>query len=121
MLSIEPSKSRVEPRCAQSGRQVTLEVASSGENTFRLAFTGDMTLANCPEFEEKIVDALRRYPHLELDLSGIREIDLYGIHLLGLLQRVADRKVVIVASSPAVEDASRHLVAPSVVGPVESC
>ena len=45
-----------------------------------------------------------------MDLSAVDEIDLCGIHLLGLLQSFGGKEVVIVATSPVVEQASARLL-----------
>jgi len=83
---------------------------STEEPVFRLTFEGKMTYEVGMELEERILNAMHRYPHLEVDLSGVHEIDLCGVHLLGLLQRVGGKGVVIVATSPTVEQASRRLL-----------
>jgi anti-anti-sigma regulatory factor len=73
---------------------------------FRLKFDGNMTHAHYRELEDRIIDAMRRYKNLEVDLSGVEEIDLCGLHLIGLLQSVAT----IVATSPVVAQASARLL-----------
>lgn len=77
------------------------------ETAFRLSFDGKMTYEFYRELEDRIFDTMRRYETFEIDLSEVREIDLCGLHLLGLLQSFG----VIVASSPVIEQASRHLLA----------
>jgi ABC-type transporter Mla MlaB component len=78
-----------------------------GGNTFRLKFEGKMTFDVWKDLEERVIDAMRRYKHLEVDLSDVQEIDLCGLHLVGLLRTVGT----IVATSPAVEQSSRRLLA----------
>lgn len=72
---------------------------------FRLTFDGSMTLAFARELEDRIISAMRRHPRLEVDLSGVREIDPSGIHLIRLLQTVGGKAVDFVAASPIVEHA----------------
>lgn len=72
---------------------------------FRLIFDGSMTTAFANQLEDRILDAMRSYRHLEVDLSGVREIDLCGIHLIRLLQTVGGKAVDFVATSPIVERA----------------
>jgi len=76
----------------------------------RLTFKGKMTFEVARELEEGILGAMHRYRHLEVDLSGVDEIDLCGIHLLGLMQKIGGKEVVIVANSPVVEQASGRLL-----------
>ena len=84
---------------------------ADGDRACRLTFAGSMTIAFSAQLEDAIIDAMRRYTHLEVDLSGVREIDHCGLHLLGLLQSIAGKEVAIVANSPVVEQASRRLLA----------
>ena len=83
-----------------------------GEADFRLTFDKQMTFAFAAELEDKILDALRRYKHIEVDLSKVKEIDLYGAHLLGLLQSFFGKGLVLVGTSPAVDKAYRRFLAP---------
>jgi ABC-type transporter Mla MlaB component len=76
------------------------------ETPFRLKITGPLTFERRVSLESTVVDAMRRYEALEADLSEVSEIDLYGVHLLGLLQSVGT----VVAISPSVEEASRRLL-----------
>lgn len=76
------------------------------ETTFCLKLDGPMTFERRQELEAVIINAMRRHKSLEADLSGVREIDIYGVHLLGLLQSVG----AVVAISPVVEDAAKRLL-----------
>ncbi|MFZ2852803.1 MAG: STAS domain-containing protein [Rhodocyclaceae bacterium] len=77
------------------------------EAGFQLKLDGKMTYEFYRELEDKVIDAMRRHKNLEVDLSGVEEVDLCGLHLIGLLQSVGH----IVATSPAVDQASKHLLA----------
>lgn len=77
----------------------------------RMAFNGCITYEFWREQEDIIIDAMRRYTHFSVDLSGIEEIDLCGIHLLGVLHSVGGQNVTIVAASSIVDQASRRLLA----------
>lgn len=77
----------------------------------RLVFEGSMTVENAREIEDRIIDALRRYQHFEIDLSAVNEIDLCGLHLLGMLQNIGGENAQIVASSQAVDLATKRLLA----------
>lgn len=83
---------------------------SDNDCGFRLTFDGSMTVAFSNELEDRIINAMRKYKHLEVDLSGVREIDLCGIHLIRLLQTVGGKAVDFVAASPIVEHAVRGLL-----------
>lgn len=82
------------------------QTTAVGDNAFRLKFEGKMTFDVWKDLEARVIDAMRRYKHLEVDLSGVQEIDLCGLHLVGLLRTVGT----IVATSPAVEQSSRRLL-----------
>lgn len=75
----------------------------------RLVFSGTLTIEFARELEDKIISALRRYTEFEIDLSEVSEIDVCGIHLLGVLDAVGGNKVHVVASSAAVERAYERL------------
>lgn len=75
-------------------------------HAFRLKLAGPMTFEHRHELERTIIDAMRRHTSLEADLSEVREIDFYGVHLLGLLQSVG----AVIAISPVVEDAAKQLL-----------
>ena len=113
MSSIAPSKTLSETR--RPRQHAARTTGSTIGHTFRLAHAGALTLASCQKFENKILGALKRRQDVELNLAEVSEIDLYGIHLLTLLQQIADRKVIIVATSPAVESAKLSLFSPAPV------
>jgi len=77
----------------------------------RMIFDGSITYEYWAEQEDIIIGAMRRYTSFEVDLSGIQEIDLCGIHLLGVLHSVGGKNVAIVASSSIVDQASKRLLA----------
>jgi ABC-type transporter Mla MlaB component len=79
--------------------------AQSEEDAYQLKFGGKMTYESFCEQKSRLVDAMRRYKKLEIDLSEVSEIDLCGIHLVGLLRNVG----AIVATSPVVEQAAKGL------------
>lgn len=89
---------------------ITLIEAETDRCTCRLLFDGSVTFAHARELEDGIIDAMHRYQHLEIDLSGVREIDILGIHLLGQLQSLGDGAH-IVARSEVVQQAWDRLLA----------
>jgi anti-anti-sigma regulatory factor len=78
---------------------------SKGKAQFLLTFKSKMTFEFAGEIEDMILDALRRYTYIQVDLSNVTEIDICGIHLLGLLESFANKGVEIIATSPAIEKA----------------
>lgn len=74
-----------------------------------LAFTGSLTQEFVHEMEDQIIDALRRYCFFEIDLSGVQEIDVFGIHLLGVLHTFGGGGVHVVKTSNVVLRAYERL------------
>lgn len=70
-----------------------------------LVFEGAMTCQFSSEMEDRLIDCMRRYRHLDVDLSAVSEVDLCGVHLLGILRSFGDNAIRIVAASPVVEAA----------------
>ena len=68
-----------------------------------MVFKGSMTSPFSREIEKQILDNMRQHQHLKVDLSGVRELDLCGIHLLGVLFSYGADAIHVVAASPAVE------------------
>lgn len=84
-----------------------MEFLRAGDDApFRLKFDGKMTKEFYKAQEDKVIDAIRLNTKLEIDLSEVTEIDLCGLHLVGLLQSAG----VIVATSPIVAETSRRLL-----------
>lgn len=77
----------------------------------RLVFDGSLTHEFAGELDDRIVEALRRCTRFEVDLSGVKEIDLCGLHLLRMLESVAGENLTTLATSPVVEQAQKRLLA----------
>lgn len=75
----------------------------------RLAIAGRMTSQFSRLIEDRLIDAMRRHPRIELDLSGVDEIDHSGVGHLHLLQKIGGKGIAIVASSEAIELATKAL------------
>lgn len=82
-----------------------------GNKGCQLVFSGSLTYEFSRDMEDQIIGALRGYEHIDVDLSDVQEIDLCGIHLLGVLQTLGGEHVDIVADSPVVQNASQRLLA----------
>ena len=85
---------------------MSIQVLTSPNNVFRLSVEIPMTFEYRHELESTIIDAMQRNQNLEADLSDVSEIDLYGVHLLGLLHSVG----AVVSVSPAVDASIRRLL-----------
>lgn len=72
----------------------------------RLVIGGSVTRDNMTRLEAGIIDTMRRYARVEVDLAGVHEIDGYGIRLIGLMQSLGGEDVRIVAASPAFQAAT---------------
>jgi hypothetical protein len=81
-----------------------------------LVFDGEMTYPFSRDIENRIIDSMRCHRHLKVDLSGVREIDLCGVHLLGVMRSFGDDAIRIVATSPVVDAALSQLPSPRRIG-----
>lgn len=80
-----------------------------GERSCHMVIAGKVTEEYSAQLEAGLIGAMRRYPRLTVDLSGVAEIDRFGLRLLALMQNLGGNEVAIVATSPAVERASAPL------------
>ncbi len=83
--------------------KITVETHAQG---CRLVIAGRMTSQFARQIEDRLIDAMRRHPRIELDLSGVDEIDHSGVHHLHQLKRLGGSGIAIVASSRAIDQAS---------------
>ena len=81
----------------------------AGNNGHCIIFSGPLTCSNSREIENCIISAMRQHRRLDVDLSGVKEIDLCGIHLLGVLKSFCGAAVNIIATSPTVDAALARL------------
>ena len=87
-----------------------MNITLKGEdNDCCLVLEGEMTHPFSRDIENLILDSMHRHHHLKVDLSGVYEVDLCGVHLLGVLRSFGDDAVCIVPSSPVVEAALARL------------
>lgn len=82
---------------------------SDDDRACRLVFRGSLTAQFAREMENQVIAVLRRYTEFQVDLSGVDEIDIHGIHILGVLDSLGGEKVTVVGSSPAVQRAYERL------------
>jgi anti-sigma B factor antagonist len=55
----------------------------------RLAIDGEMTIYRAAELKPLVLDALKDHATLELDLSGVTELDTAGLQILVLAKQAA--------------------------------
>jgi anti-anti-sigma factor len=71
----------------------------------KVAISGAMTIYGAAAAKETLLDALNGAAELEVDLSGVAEMDTAGVQLLALLKREAasgGKRVAMCGHSPAV-------------------
>lgn len=89
-----------------------MNVTLIGEGqTCRFILEGRLTIEFARELKARIVEVTRRYSEFEIDLSGVSEIDLCGVHVLGMLCSAEGKPATVVAPSPLVDQATMDLLA----------
>ena len=81
---------------------------SSTATPYVLRIDGEMTIYRAAELKEALLMPLEHPAGIEIDLSGVTEIDSAGIQLLLLAKRSSNanqRTLRLIAHSPAVIDA----------------
>ena len=76
--------------------------------TVSLALAGELTIYRAAELKAELLEAVRRDAELEIDLSGVTELDTCGVQLLMLAKRCAQEQggsLRLTGHSPAVLDA----------------
>jgi anti-sigma B factor antagonist len=82
-------------------------MTDSAEMTGRIALDGEMTIYTAANLKASLMSALAENDALEVDLSGVSELDSSGLQLMVLLKREAGnqgRRVSFVDHSQAVLD-----------------
>ncbi|NGZ83057.1 STAS domain-containing protein [Duganella aceris] len=75
------------------------------EDVLRIAIEGEMTIYRAADLKVTVLEALRRTRVLEIDLSGIIELDTAGLQVLMLAKQTAiadQRELRLLQHSPAV-------------------
>ncbi|MBA5685629.1 STAS domain-containing protein [Rugamonas apoptosis] len=73
----------------------------------RFAIDGELTIYRAADVKSQLLEALRQAALLEVDLSGVTELDTAGLQVLMLAKQVAatdGRALRLVGHSPAVMD-----------------
>ena len=71
----------------------------------RIAIDGEMTIYRAADLKASVLEALRKTQVLEIDLSGITELDTAGLQVLMLAKQTANadrRELRLLQHSPAV-------------------
>lgn len=63
---------------------------------------GSMTSQHSREIEDFIINMMRLYSCLKVDISAVNEIDRCGLHLLSMLKNFGGDRVDIFSTSPVV-------------------
>jgi anti-sigma B factor antagonist len=75
------------------------------DDVTRIAIEGEMTIYRAADLKVTVLEALRKTPVLEIDLSGITELDTAGLQVLMLAKQTATadkRELRLLQHSPAV-------------------
>ena len=75
------------------------------EDVLRIAIEGEMTIYRAADLKVTVLEALRKTKVLEIDLSGITELDTAGLQVLMLAKQTAGadkRELRLLQHSPAV-------------------
>jgi len=75
------------------------------EDVLRIAIEGEMTIYRAADLKLTVLEALRKTRVLEIDLSGITELDTAGLQVLMLAKQTAaadKRELRLLQHSPAV-------------------
>ena len=71
-------------------------------NAARLTMSGEMTIYNAAQLKATLAEAMRGATEIEVDLSGIADIDTAGLQLMLIAKRHPDCRVRFVNHSPEV-------------------
>ena len=75
------------------------------DDVLRISLDGEMTIYRAADLKVAVLEALRKTPVLEVDLSGVTELDTAGLQVLMLAKQTAaaeQRELRLLQHSPAV-------------------
>jgi anti-anti-sigma factor len=75
------------------------------DDVLRISLDGEMTIYRAADLKVVVLEALRKTPVLEVDLSGVTELDTAGLQVLMLAKQTAtaeQRELRLLQHSPAV-------------------
>ena len=79
--------------------------ATADAGVTRIAIDGELTIYRAADLKVTVLEALRKAPVLEIDLSGVTELDTAGLQVLMLAKNTAaadKRELRLLNHSPAV-------------------
>lgn len=71
-------------------------------NIVKIALTGELTIYMVVEIKERLAEAMKVADQIEVDLSGITEMDTAGLQLMLIAKNNPGKEVRFVNHSPAV-------------------
>nr|WP_179676096.1 STAS domain-containing protein [Duganella sp. 1224] len=77
------------------------------DDVTRIALDGEMTIYRAADLKVTVLEALRKTRVLDIDLSGVTELDTAGLQVLMLAKQTAaaeQRELRLLGHSPAVVD-----------------
>ena len=84
---------------------MSAEDATGAAGVTRIAIDGELTIYRAADLKVAVLEALRKAPVLEVDLSGVTELDTAGLQVLMLAKNTAaadKRELRLLNHSPAV-------------------
>ena len=84
---------------------MSAEDATGAAGVTRIAIDGELTIYRAADLKVAVLEALRKAPVLEVDLSGVTEVDTAGLQVLMLAKNTAaadKRELRLLNHSPAV-------------------
>jgi len=72
---------------------MSIEIQAQGHNA-RVVLTGELTIYTVADIKAGLAQAMAQADEIEVDLSGITEVDTAGVQLLLIAKRNPDKKVV---------------------------
>jgi len=78
-----------------------IEIKTKGKAA-RVALSGEFTIYTAAEIKAALVQAMASADKVDVDLSGVTEVDTAGIQLMLIAKRNSDKKVVFTNHPPSV-------------------
>lgn len=76
--------------------------ARQSEKAARVSLTGELTIYTVGEIKATLAQAMEHADEVEVDLSGVTEVDAAGVQLMLIAKRNPGKSVVFTKHTPAV-------------------
>ncbi|MCU0822695.1 MAG: STAS domain-containing protein [Spirochaetes bacterium] len=76
----------------ETGREVNMQIKPESSGRAIISFDGEMSIYNVKQIKNPLVDSIKDYSGIELDLSKVSKIDTAGYQLLIAAKREANVK-----------------------------